>query len=143
VVIAAALLFVLSLVLNGILFVPFAPLKSSMSLVAGIISCLVTSIIVGYVFAEQIREESRLRAIGSILTLTTAGLLIFLAAWFATPLASPAIKDSMQSMFHTSGWTDYDWFAYSALVMALDIVLSAVLDFVGLYVGSMLKPKKT
>jgi hypothetical protein len=49
----------------------------------------------------------------------------------------------MQSMFNTSGWTDYDWFAYTAFAMVLDIIIFVVVGFVGLYVGSMLKPKKT
>jgi len=142
-IIAAALLFVVGLVLNGVLFVPFAPLKNYMSLVAGVIAGLIVSIIVGYLFAVQIREESRLRAIGSIVLLATAGLMIFIVGWFANPLASPAVKDAMQSMFNTSGWTDYDWFGYMALVMALDIIVYVVVNFVGLYVGSMLKPKKT
>jgi hypothetical protein len=75
--------------------------------------------------------------------LTTVRLLIFLVAWFATPLASPAIKDSIKSMFHTSGWTDYDWFAYSAFAVSLNIIVYVVVDFIGLYAGSMLKPKKT
>ena len=142
-IIAAALLFVVGLVLNGVLFVPLAPLKNYMSLVAGVIAGLIVSIIVGYLFAVQIREESRLRAIGSIVLLATAGLMIFIVGWFANPLASPAVKDAMQSMFNTSGWTDYDWFGYMALVMALDIIVYVVVNFVGLYVGSMLKPKKT
>ena len=142
VIMAAALLFVVGLVLTGVLFVPFAPLKNSMSLVAGIIGGLIVSIIVGYLFAVQIREESRLRAIGSIVLLATAGLLIFLVGWFANPLVSPAIRDSMQSMFSTGAWTDYDWFAYTAVAMALETIIFVVVSFVGLYVGSLLKPKK-
>ena len=143
VIMAAALLFVVGIVLTGILFVPFASLKGLMSLVAGIIAGLIVSIIVGYLFAVQIREESRLRAIASIILLATAGVLIFAVGWFANPLVSPAIQDAMQSMFNTSGWTYYDWFAYTAVVMALDIIVFVVASFVGLYVGSMLKPKKT
>jgi TctA family transporter len=143
VIIAAALLFVVGLVLSALLFVPFIPLKNYMSSVASIIAGLIASIIVGYLFAVQIREESRLRAIGSIVLLAVAGVMIFLVGWSANPLASPAFKDAMQSMFNTSGWTDYDWFGYTAFAMALDIIIFVVVGFVGLYVGSMLKPKKT
>ena len=143
VVMAAALLFVVGIVLTGVLFAPFASLQGHMSLVAGVIAGLVVSIMVGYVFAVQIREESRLRAIGSIVLLATAGLMIFIVGWFANPLASPAVKDMLQSMFSTGAWTDYDWYAYTASVMGLVIILFVVLVFVGLYVGSMLKPKKT
>jgi hypothetical protein len=69
--------------------------------------------------------------------------MIFGVGWSATPLASPAVKDMMQNVFSTTGWTDYDWFAYSAALISLDFILFVVLGFVGLYVGSMLKPKKT
>ena len=91
----------------------------------------------------QIREESRLRAIGSIVLLATVGVLIFAVGWFANPLAYPAIADAMQSLFNTIGWTIYDWFVYTAVVMALNIIVFVVASFVGLYVGLMLKPKKT
>jgi len=143
VVMAAALLFVVGIVLTGVLFAPFVSLQGHMSLVAGVIAGLVVSIIVGYVFAVQIREESRLRAIGSIILLATAGVLIFAVGWFANPLAIPAIRDAMQGMFNTSAWTDYDWFAYTAIVMAVNIIVFVVTSFVGIVVGSMLKPKKT
>jgi hypothetical protein len=144
VIMAAALLFVVIMLLDGFLFVPFAPLKSSMILVADVIGGLIISIVVGYLFAVQIREESRLRAIGSIILLATAGMMIFAVGWSANPLASPAVKDMMQSVFSTGGWTDYDWFAYTALMIGLVIILFVVLGFVGLYVGSMLrKPKKS
>ena len=140
---AAALLFVAGILLIGVLFVPFIPLKSYMDFVAGIIGSLIVSIIVGYLFAVQIREESSLRAMGSIVLLATAGVLIFIVGWLANPLVSPAAKDAMQSMFSTGGWTDYDWAAYTAVVMALETIIFVVVSFVGLYIGSLLKPKKT
>ena len=145
VVIAAASLFVSSLLFDAVLFVLFAPLNNnSMTIVAGIISTIVTSLIVGYVFAMQIKEESRPKAIGSIVILSTVGLMIFLVAFFGAPLASPAFKDSIQSTFSTGSWTNYDWLAYFALTVAIDVVLSVVVNFIGLYAGSMLrKPKKT
>ena len=143
VIIAAALLFVVAMLLDGFLFVPFAPLKNYMDFVAAIIGNLIVSIVVGYLFAVQIREESRLRATGSIVLLATAGFMIFAVGWSANPLASPAVKDMLQSMFSTAAWTDYDWYAYTAFVMGLVIILFVVLCFVGLYAGSMLKPKKT
>jgi hypothetical protein len=144
VIIAAAFLFVVTLLLDAILFVSFASLNnSSMIIVAGIISTLITSIIAGYVFAVQIREESRLRAIGSIVILAAAGMMIFLVGWNAIPLTSPAMVDAMRSTFSTGGWTNFDWFAYTAFTMFVDVILTMVFAFVGLYVGSILKPKKT
>ncbi len=103
----------------------------------------IVSIVVGYLFALQIREESRLRTIASIVLLATTGVLIFLASWFANPLVNPEAKDVMQSLFSTGGWTNSDWAAFTAVVMGLETILFAVVSFVGLNIGSLLKPKKT
>ena len=144
VIIAAVFLFVVTLLLDSILFVLFASLNNSyMIIVAGIISALITSIITGYLFAMQIREETRLRAISSIIILAAAGTLIFAVGWFATPLVNPAMVDFMQSMFSTGSWTNFDWLAYTAFTMFLFVTITMTFAFVGLYVGSMLKPKKT
>jgi hypothetical protein len=46
-------------------------------------------------------------------------------------------------MFNTSGWTNYDWSAYSSLALTVVVLIGLVVDFIGLYAGSMLrKPKK-
>jgi uncharacterized membrane protein len=46
-------------------------------------------------------------------------------------------------MFSTSGWTTWDWVAYSQLMMVmlvtLNVVFALVFGFIGLYAGSMLK----
>ena len=144
VVIATASLVLIGFLLDAVLKVAFVPLNSTTSeLFAWIIAFLVASLIVGFVFALRIQDDSRIRTIGSIVVLSSFALMLFVMVWFANPLASPAIKDAMQSMFNTSGWKDYDWFAYTAVVMALNIIVFVVASFVGLYVGSMLKPKKT
>jgi hypothetical protein len=70
--------------------------------------------------------------------------MLLVMVWFANPLASPWIVQSLESMFKTSGWTNYEWSAYSALLVTVDVVVALVVDFIGLYAGSMLrKPKKT
>ena len=144
VIIAAVFLFVVTLLLDSILFVLFASLNNSyMIIISGIISALIISIITGYVFAMQIREEKRLRAIGSITILGAAGTMIFAVGWFAIPLVNPAMTDFIQSMFSTGSWTNFDWLAYTAFTMFLFVTITMTFAFVGLYVGSMLKPKKT
>ena len=144
VIIAAVFLFVVTLLLDSILFVLFASLNNSyMIIIAGIISALITSIITGYLFAMQIREEKRLRAIGSITILGAAGTMIFAVGWFAIPLVNPAMTDFIQSMFSTGSWTNFDWLAYTAFTMFLFVTITMTFAFAGLYVGSMLKPKKT
>jgi hypothetical protein len=144
VVIATASLVLIGLALDAILLVVFIPLNSnSMSdLLAYIIAWLVASLIVGCVFALKIQDESRIRAIGSIVVLSAFALIFFLGIWIANPLASPWFKDSLMSMFNTSGWTNYDWSAYAALVTTVDIVVGLVFGFIGLYAGSMLKKAK-
>ena len=145
VVIATASLVLIGLALDAVLKVLFIPLNSNESeLLAYIVAWLVASLIVGYVFALQIQDESRIRAIGGIVVLSAFTLMFFLGVWIANPLASPWFKESLESMFNTSGWTNYDWSAYTALVTTVDIVFGLVFSFIGLYAGSMLrKPKKT
>jgi hypothetical protein len=145
VVIATASLVLIGLALDAVLKVLFIPLNSNEGeLLAYIIAWLVASLIVGYVFALKIQDESRIRAIGGIVVLSAFTLMFFLGVWIANPLASPWFKESLEGMFNTSGWTNYDWSAYTALVTTVDIVIGLVFSFIGLYAGSMLrKPKKT
>jgi hypothetical protein len=146
VVMAVASLVLFGLLFNSVLLIMFVPLNSnSMSdLIAWIIAFLVVSLIVGYVFALKIQDGSRIRAIGSIVVLFAFALMPLVMVWFANPLASPWIKDSLESMFNTSGWTNYAWSAYSAFLVTVDVVVALVFSLIGLYAGSMLrKPKKT
>jgi hypothetical protein len=58
------------------------------------------------------------------------------------------MKDALLRMFSTGAWVTMDWFVYEELALllevALNVVLTLVLGFIGLYVGSMLrKPKKS
>jgi hypothetical protein len=108
-------------------------------LLAGVISFLVVSIVVGYVFALKIQERLRIRGIGVIVVLSAFTLLIFFSILMANPSASPWYTDSLKSMFNTSGWTDYDWFAYSALWVSLSVIIALVIILIGLYAGSMLR----
>jgi len=128
----------------------FVPVNSSWGVdIANIISILVASLIVGYVFAVKIREESRMRAIGSIVVLFTVVLMFALMALLAVnPYMSMAIDEGLESMFSTSGWTTVDWVGYShfvlIMIVALNDVFALVFGFIGLYAGSILrKPKKT
>ena len=140
--IAAALLFVVSFILCSFLAVPFVSLKNYTALVSGVVSGLIVSIIVGYLFAVKIKEDSRLRTIGIIALLATVAAWLLIEGWSANPLASPAIKDMIQSMFKTAAWTDYDWYSYTAFVVALETLVFFVVNFVGLYIGSMLNRKR-
>jgi hypothetical protein len=104
-------------------------------------------LLVGYIFAVKIQEESRMKAVGKIIVLLAFvqafGVLIsfsgnsYYGAW---------VTEGLQSTYSTSAWANVDWFVYEGLVtflnVALNVVLTLVLGFIGLYAGSMLKPKK-
>jgi hypothetical protein len=116
--------------------------------ISTIVSILVASLIVGYLFAAKIKEDSRKGAIGRIVVLSTVLLTFYTMALFANPYAGATLKESLESMFSTSGWTAMDWLAYSQMllvtIVALNVVFALVFGFIGLYAGSMLsKPKKT
>jgi general stress protein CsbA len=144
VVIATAALVLFGLILDAILMVAFVPLKpnSTSDSLSYIISYLVVSLVVGYVFALKIQEESRIRAVLGITVLSSFLVMFFFAIWMANPLASPWFKDSLSTLYNTSGWTDYQWSAYTSLSVSLDVVVGFVLGFIGLYAGSMLRKAK-
>jgi len=140
-VIATVSLVLVGLILDAFLLVAFVPLNSnSMSeMLAFIIAFLVASLVVGYVFALKIHEESRIKAIGVIVVLSTFTFMLFYGVWIANPFASPWFRDSLNDMFNTSGWTNYDWDAYSALTVSVIAIIASVIIFIGLYAGSMLR----
>ncbi len=146
IVVATASIVLIGFLLNSVLRVALIPVASpdTSELLAWIVAFLVASLIVGYVFALKIQEESRTKAIGKIVVLSSLAVMLLIMVWFANPLASPSVKDSMGRLFNTSGWTNSDWSVYSAFLATVDVVVALVFNFIGLYVGSMLrKPKKT
>jgi hypothetical protein len=150
VVTAVASLTVISIVLDFVLLAVFIPVNSYWGAdIASGISLLLASLIVGYVFAVRIQEESRIGTIGKIVVLFTV-VVIFaaIAVFTANPYLDRAFQEGLESNFSTSGWTTTDWFAYSQFAMVMLVVINAVFalvfSFIGLYAGSMLrKPKKT
>jgi len=141
VVIATASVVLIGLTLESVLMVMFIPLNSDLmsDVLAFVIAFLVASLIVGYVFAPKIQEGSRIRAIGSIVVLSAFTLMLSIMVWFASPLASSWVAYSVQSAFNASRWTNYDYAAYSALAVTMDVVIALVLSFIGLYAGSKLR----
>jgi hypothetical protein len=114
-----------------------------------IISALVAGLVVGWVFAGKIQEESRMRAVGKIAVLLGAveAAAVMLSA-SANGYFNAFVTETLQSMFSTSAWTTTDWFVYTQFALlegvVLNVVLVLVLGFIGLYAGSMFrKPKKT
>lgn len=145
VIVATASLVLIGFMLQTVLHVAFISVVSdpTSDVLAWIIALLVTSLIVGYVFALRIQEQSRIRAVGKIVVLSTLAVLLLTIALTANPMVNEWHLNNMASMFSTSGWTSSEWVAYSALLFTMDMVVVAVFSFIGLYAGSMLKkPKK-
>ena len=109
----------------------------------------VAGLLVGYLFAVKIQEESRMKAVGKIAVLAAfvQGFAVMIS-FSANSYYGAWTKEYLQSWFQTGSWTTTDWFVYEELALfmnvALNVVLTLVLGFIGLYIGSMLrKPKKT
>jgi hypothetical protein len=114
-------------------------------LATGIVSLLVSGLVVGYVFAEKIREESRMRSIGEIVVLVTFVVIVFSMMLYSTvEHYNPLVHEDLVKMFSTGSWANIDWFSYESMVLYLNTGLNAamglVLVFIGLYLGSMRKP---
>jgi hypothetical protein len=146
---AVASLTVIAILLDFVFLVVFVPVNSYWGVdIAGWLSTLVASLIVGYVFAAKIQEESRRGAIASIVVLFTVVLMFAMMASLAVnPYMDMAINEGLESMFSTSGWTTTDWLGYSQVVLvmmvALNSIFTLVFGFIGLYAGSMLRKPKT
>jgi hypothetical protein len=145
---AVASLGVIHILLNYVLLEAFVPMNPTggtahaLMAVAGILSILVASSIIGYLFAFKIQEESRRGAISSIAVLFTVVFMLAIVALIANPSVYPAIKDNLNSMFSTSvtsGWTNYEWFVGILGVVVTNVVFALVFSFIGLYAGSMLR----
>ena len=144
---SASVVNVLVLAVLLMLFIP--PLGSALGLnVATIVSALIAGLVVGFVFAGQIREESRLKAVGKIAVL--AGVVQMFYVLIGDPGNSyygAYAKERLQSMFQTGLWTTTDWYVYEGVlttwIVALTVGLALVFASIGLIVGLALrKPKK-
>ena len=91
VIISMVSLVLVGLILKAFLLVAFGSLSASSTsdTVASIISFLVASLVVGYVFALNIQNESRIKTIGVIVLLSGFTMMMFIAVWGASPFASP------------------------------------------------------
>ena len=149
VVTAVASLTVVYILLELVMLAVMVPVNSYWGPdISTIVSVLVAALIVGYVFAAKINEESRMGAIGRIAVLYTVVLMFFTMALMVNPYLGVSMDEGLESMFSTGGWTTMDWVSYSQLIIVmivvLNVVFALVFGFIGLYVGSMLrKPKKT
>ena len=145
VIIATVSLVLLGLILDAFLLVAFIPMNNNSlsDLLAFIIAYLISSLAVGYVFALKIQEGSRINATGIIDVLSTFTFMLFYSVWIANTYGGAWFTESLNNMFNPSGWTHYEYAAYSALLASVVTIIAFVIIFIGLYVGSMLRKPST
>jgi hypothetical protein len=113
---------------------------------AVILSVLASGLVVGYVFAGAIREESRRASIGkaAVLFAVVIGSLVMIV-YGAIYHYGLMVDENLRSMYNASTFTTNTiWFAYELMALtintALFVVFALVFGFIGLYLGSMRKP---
>ena len=141
VIIATVSLVLLSLILDAFLMVGFIPMNngSLSDWLSFVIAYLISSLVVGYVFALKIQGDSRIKAAGVIDVLSTFTLMIFYAIWICNVYGSEWFQESLNNMFKPSGWTTYEYAAYSAFAVSIITIIAFVVIFIGLYAGSMFR----
>jgi ABC-type transport system involved in multi-copper enzyme maturation permease subunit len=149
VILAVASIFVIWILLGSLLNLALIPANTSIGgEVSVMVSVLISALIVGYVFAGKIWEESRMKSIGKIIVLTAVLMVISVMLVYAVlPDFRTVLIDALNSMYGvstTASWTHTDWFAHELMLLALEDALFAVyglvFGFIGLYLGSMRKP---
>jgi uncharacterized membrane-anchored protein YitT (DUF2179 family) len=113
-------------------------------MVAVIVSVLVSGLVVGYVFAGKIQEESKKGSIGKIVVLFAVVMMfLVMMVYGAVGHYSLEVDDALRGMYSTGSWTNADWAMYELMALILDSALftvyALVFGFIGLYVGSMRK----
>jgi hypothetical protein len=142
IVIAAASTFVIYVLLYTVLTIAFLSVDWGFY-VAGYVSPLLAAVAVGYIFAEKIKQESRIKSIGKIVVLLT--VLVVFVYWTSYSIGHMGafIDESLANTFTTSSWTTMDWCRYETMYTVVNTtvvaVLAALLNIIGFYAGSTLK----
>ena len=119
--IAAASAFVIYWLLFAVLSIMFVSVP--ILHVPAYVSPLIAGVVVGYFFNGKIREESRMRSIGKIVVLFTALVMLIFSVYFSY-----------------MSYTITGHISASAVDTVAIAVFTALLGFVGLYLGSIRKP---
>jgi hypothetical protein len=143
---AVASMFVLIILIGFLLNFALIPMNTYWGgAVSNFVSVLVSALIVGYVFAGKIREESKMISIGKIVVLSAFVMVFALMMMYgAIGHYSAEVDETLRNTYSTwSSWTNTDWFAYEMMELVFDAALFAVstlaFGFIGLYLGSMLR----
>jgi hypothetical protein len=137
----------LGIILDAFLGVGFIPMNNDRlaDMLSFIFAVLISSLVIGYVFALSIQEGSRIKTIGVVDVLSTFTFIVFDSIWICTYWGNEWFQREINSAFSPpSGWTAYDYVAHSLLLVSFLAIIGFVVIFIGLYAGSMLRtPKKT
>jgi hypothetical protein len=145
VIVAVASMAVIFVLVDALLWIALVPVNTSLGDVANIVSILVSGLVVGYVFAGKIREESRITSNGKIVVLFAVVMLVAVLAFFGAVMHyGPWVDEYLNSTYPSHGVTNQDWMAFEDMVLfevaGFNVALALALGFVGLYLGSMRKP---
>jgi hypothetical protein len=146
IIIVVATLFLIFIFLGFLLNLVLIPVNTSWGgEVSVMVSVLISALIVGYVFAGKIREESRIASIGKIIVLfATLMVLVIMMVYATLPYFGTVLNDTLSNTYSTGSWTHTDWFSYELMFLTIELALFAafglVFGFIGLYIGSMRKP---
>jgi hypothetical protein len=112
------------------------------------ISFFLSTIIVGYIFAQKIREENRTKTIAKIAVLFAVLTIFMVYMELAVTDWTPKVKEEYLTANPTATPSTFDWYYIEALALATEKFVIAVVvlafSFIGLLIGSQLKkPTKT
>jgi len=109
-----------------------------------LVSAFLSTIIVGYIYAQKIWEENRIKTIAQIAILFTV-LIMFMGIMESAATAdwTPKIKEEYMKANPGATPSASDWYYiekfFLTLQMFISVVLVLALSFIGLYIGSLLK----
>ena len=143
VIIATVSLVLLGFVLDAFLMFGFISMNNDRmaDMLSFIIAFLISALVVGYVFALKIQEDSRIKATGVIDVLSTFTALVFDSVWVCNTYGSEWFTEDFNNVFKppSSGWTPYAYAAHAAVLVSIVVIIAFVVIFIGLYAGSMLR----
>jgi hypothetical protein len=129
-----------------IAFVPMLGFYSGTE-VGNTISLFLAALVIGYIFAGKILEARR-ESIAKITILVTAFVVLSSVSLPALEHWAPSMREQFQAMTGTTTLSTSEWLGVEMIALSLNmfinVALTLVLGFIGLYIGSMLrKPKKS
>jgi hypothetical protein len=145
VILAVASMVVTFVLVGALLWIALIPVNTALGDPMNYVSLLVSGLVVGYIFAGKIREESRMASISKVAVLFAVVMFFAVVMWFA-PVGHYGrwADEYINSTYPSHGLTNEDWLSYESMVefmmAGMYTALSLVLGFIGLYLGSMRKP---